>query len=383
MRMDEAQQGEPKFAANLVQEGGGRLRLVLRGRLDMQSTAGCWHELESRLRPVKTTTLTVDVRQLELRGGIGIALLRFLSEGGMTPGAAVTLEGLNDGARKLMETFTAEDYRAYKPHAPRHASVPEEVGGTVRGLLKDLRDQVEFLGAVLRTLPRAVARPKLMRWREVRRVFESAGANALPVVGLFSCLVGLITALEAANPLKQFGAQIFIADMIGFSSIRDTGPLVTAIMLAGRSGSAFAAELGTMKVNQELDALETMGLPPIRFLVVPRILAALLLTPVLTLYSMTLAILGGVTVMRFMGFPPLMIFHEIITRVHISDLVVGLTKSLIFGLIIGAVGCLRGLQTKQGPEAVGVSTTRAVVACIILIIVADTIYSGANYFLSR
>jgi phospholipid/cholesterol/gamma-HCH transport system permease protein len=157
--------------------------------------------------------------------------------------------------------------------------------------------------------------------------------------------------------------------------------LVTAVMLAGRSGSAFAAELGTMKVNQELDALTTMGLSPVRFLVVQRIVGALILTPLLTLYAMLMGILGGVMLMRFQGFPPMMIYHQMIERVHMGDLFVGLGKSLVFGLIIGGVGCLRGLQTKEGPQAVGVSTTRSVVAAILLVIIANTLFSAAQYLM--
>jgi phospholipid/cholesterol/gamma-HCH transport system permease protein len=219
-----------------------------------------------------------------------------------------------------------------------------------------------------------------MRWGEVRRVMETAGANAMPVVSIISVLVGMVTVLEAAHPLAKFGAQIFLADMIGFSSLRDTGPVVTAILLAGRSGSAFAAELGTMKVNQELDALTTMGLNPIRFLVVQRVVAALLLTPLLTLYAMLMGILGGLLVMRSLGFPPLMIYHQILGRVGISDVVVGLTKAAIFGLIIGGMASLRGLQTGIGPSAVGISTTRSVVACILMIILANTLYATVQYF---
>ena len=209
---------------------------------------------------------------------------------------------------------------------------------------------------------------------------EVAGANALPIVAIISVLVGVVTVLEAAHPLAKFGAQIFLADMIGFSSLRDTGPVVTAILLAGRSGAAFAAELGTMKVNQELDALTTMGLNPVRFLVVQRLAAAVLLTPLLTLYAMLMGILGGILVMRSLGFPPLMIYHQILGRVGLSDLAVGLTKSAIFGSIIGGMACLRGLQTGQGPSAVGVSATRSVIACILLIILANTLYSAAQYF---
>jgi len=159
--------------------------------------------------------------------------------------------------------------------------------------------------------------------------------------------------------------------------------MVAAIMLAGRSGSAFAAELGTMKVNEELDALTTMGLDPMQFLVLQRIVAALVLTPLLTLYSMLMSIIGGVMVMRFMGFPPLMIYHQIVARVGVHDFVLGLEKSVVFGLIIGGIGCLRGLQTGEGPRAVGVSTTRSVVASIMLVILADTVFSTVEYFLNK
>ncbi len=363
-------------------QAGGRATLTLEGRLNVYTAGACWREVERRLHNVKTSLLEVDVSRLELEGGIGIALLRYLCEGRMTPGARVSLRGLQEGAQKLLDTFTGEDLRAYTPRPGAKLSFPAEVGVTTRGVLHDLREQIEFIGSVARALPLAIVRPRRMRWPEVWRMMETAGANALPVVGAVSWLVGLVLALEAARPLQQLGAQIMAADMIGFAAIRDTGPLITAVMLAGRSASAFAAELGTMKVNQELDALTTMGLEPVRFLVVQRVVAAFLLTPLLALYAMLLSIIGGVIVLRLMGFPPLMIFHEIFSRVDLRDLGVGLTKSLIFGLIVGAVGCQRGLQTAQGPQAVGHSTTRAVVASIILVIFANTIYSAANYFLS-
>jgi phospholipid/cholesterol/gamma-HCH transport system permease protein len=299
----------------------------------------------------------------------------------MTPGARVSLEGVGAEQEKILETFTAQDFRAYRPEKPRSAGVVEEVGEAFRGLWQDVREQIEFVGAVMRLLPGTLFYPKRLRIREIKRVVETAGANALPVVGIFSWLVGLVLALEAAHPLAQFGAQLFIADMVGFSSVRDTGPLIMAILLAGRSSSAFAAELGTMKVNQELDALTTMGLNPVQFLVVQRIIGTLLLAPLLAMYAMLLAIVGGITFLRFLGFPPLMIYHQITGRVHVRDFGVGLVKSLVFGLIVGAVGCLRGLQTAQGPRAVGVSTTRSVVASILLIVAANTLVSMVAYFL--
>lgn len=360
----------------------GQIKMTLGGRLDAETAGTWWQGIESRLRPLSISVLEVDANRLELEGGIGIALLRYLRDGGMTPGAQVRISGLSEGFRKIMDVFGAEEFRSYQLHRPARPNIAAEIGAGVRALARDLREQVTFIGSVVRALPRALTHPKRMRWHEIKNVVETAGANALPVVALFSWLVGLVLALEAAHPLAKLGAQIFIADMIGFASIRDTGPLVTAIMLAGRSGSAFAAEIGTMKVNEELDALKTMGLEPIRFLVLQRVTGSMLLSPLLSLYAMGMGMIGGVMVMRFLGFPPRMIFHQIIARVQLGDLGIGLLKSVVFGLIVGAVGCLRGLQTKEGARAVGESTTRSVVACIILIILADTLFSTADYFLS-
>ncbi len=364
----------------LQEEPNGHANLALRGRLDVESTGSCWRDLERRLKPLRVSSLDIDVSHLELSGGIGIALLRYLHEGGMTPGAAVNLHGLGEELQKLLNTFTSEDFRSFVTEKRVGVRMVEVTGRWLRGVFREMREQIAFIGSITTALPVALVHPKLMRWGRVKHVMERAGANALPVVGVFSWLVGLVLALEASHPLEKFGAQIFIADMIGFSNIRDTGPLVTAIMLAGRSGSAFAAELGTMKVNQELDALTTMGLDPVRFLVVHRMFAALLLTPLLSIYAMVLGMCGGIMVMSFLGFSWSMIYHQLLGRIHTNDIVVGLTKALLFGLIVGAVGCLRGLQTREGPQAVGVSATRSVVSGILLVIFANTIYSAVQYF---
>jgi phospholipid/cholesterol/gamma-HCH transport system permease protein len=220
-----------------------------------------------------------------------------------------------------------------------------------------------------------------MRWGEVWRIFETAGVNALPIVSLISLLVGLIIAFEAAAPFAMFGAQVFIANMLGIIMARELSGLMTGIILAGRSGSAFAAELGTMKVNEELNALETMGLNPVRFLVVQRILAGILLTPLLTVYSIFVSIVGGVLVMMFMGFPLITIYHQMAQSLGYKDIFIGVSKGVIFGALIAGVGCLRGLQTKKGPSAVGESTTRSVVSGILLIIVADAVVAVLLYFL--
>lgn len=369
--------------AELKDQGNGQWTVILHGALNSQTVGPCWRQLRKDLSRRNIRVLTVDAHDAVIEGTIGIALLRYVTAGGMTRGATITLQGVSDETRNLMETFTLPEQVQQADAPPLKIRIPEETGEAVRSFFHDLYEQVAFIGSLAMALPAAIAQPRKMRWGEIRRVIEKAGANALPVVGLFSLLVGLVMALEGARPLRNLGAEIFIADIIGFSSFRSTGPLVTAIMLAGRSGSAFAAEIGTMKVNEELDALTTMGLDPIRFLALQRVIAALILTPILTMYAVVMAIFGGVLVMRFLGFPPLMIYHQIIARVGLSDLSLCLEKALIFGAIIGGVGCLRGLQTKEGPRAVGASTTSSVVTSIMLIVVANTVISAVIYALNK
>ncbi len=228
---------------------------------------------------------------------------------------------------------------------------------------------------------KAALHPSTVRWRDTLLVAEELGVNALPIVALLSFLVGVIMAFQAAVALRQFGAEIFVANMIGLSVLREMGPLMTAIILAGRSGSAFAAEIGTMKVREEIDALKTMGLEPVRFLVVPRVIAAVVMTPVLTVFADLFGVMGGSVVMTALGFPLITFFHQLQSAVSYGSLVGGLVKAFAFGILIAAIGCLRGLQTETGASAVGLSTTHAVVSGIILIVITDGIFSVIYYYL--
>jgi len=362
----------------------GCARVALRGRLDSHATVACWKLLEQKLRPAKIKALEVDASGLQFCDGAGLALLRYLNMGRMTRGATVSVLGLEEDLDKLFRGFTLEDYEAFRPPLRTESrSLPEEVGKEVSQLTADLREQVGFLGTIVANLPPTILDRKRMRWPEVRRVLELAGANAVPIVSLVSILVGLIIAFESAQPLAQFGAQIYVANMIGLVMVRELGPLLAAILLAGRSGSAFAAEIGTMKVNEELNALETLGLDPIRFLVVQRITAGVLLTPLLTFYATFMGVLGGVLVTLGLGYPLSLVFHQLSSSVQLSDVVFGATKGVVFGAIVSAVGCLRGLQTQQGPSAVGISTTRAVVTSILLIIIADAVFSVLFFVLKQ
>jgi phospholipid/cholesterol/gamma-HCH transport system permease protein len=360
----------------------GLARVVLKGRLSARTVVDCWNSLEQSLRVVPIKILEVDVSGVSFCGGAGFALLRYLNMGRMTPGATVSVVGLAAEFQTIFEGFTAHDYDVFHPRYQKQSHpLVEEAGDASRQLIGDLQEQVDFLGGVAANLPASLVNRKRMRWPEVRHIFELAGANAVPIVSLVSLLLGFIIAFESAQRLAEFGAQIYVANTITIVMVREMGPLMTAILLAGRSASAFAAEIGTMKVNEELDALETLGLDPVRFLVIPRIVAGILVAPLLTCYSILMGVLGGTLVMLGLGFSLMLIVHQMAMSVHLTDLAVGIGKSVVFGVIISGVGCWRGLQTQQGPSAVGLSTTRAVVTSLLLIIVADACFSTISYFL--
>ncbi len=237
------------------------------------------------------------------------------------------------------------------------------------------------MGELVVALVYAVGHPRRVRWKDAFLIAETAGVNAFPIIALISFLIGLIMAFQAAIPMRQFGAEIFVADLIALSTLRELGPLMTAIVMSGRTSSAFAAELGTMKVNEEIDAMTTMGLDPVRFLVVTRVLAILIMMPLLTIFADLLGIMGGSVVLLSMGYPLTTYLDRVILSADYIDLLGGLLKSLAFGLIVAGIGCSRGLQTKTGASAVGDSTTRAVVSGIILVIITDGIFSVVYFYL--
>jgi phospholipid/cholesterol/gamma-HCH transport system permease protein len=367
---------------HLSVQNDGTAKLTFTGELDAASTPRAWRKLEEELAGSRLASLEIDVRQL-VCDSAGLALLYSLSVGQMTPGASVNLTGLSPELQHLLRSFSKEDFEALQEHEPACASFVEEVGAASSSWLADLRQQVEFIGEVGLGVVTSLFRPRRMHWKEVFRVFEAAGVNALPVVSLLTFLVGMVIAFESAQPLAEFGAQVFVANLLGLVMTRELGPVMAAIMLAGRSGSAFAAELGTMKVNEELNALQTMGLSPVQFLVIQRVTAGVLLTPVLTIYAMYAGLVGGIPVLLGLGFPLRMVLRQVQSALHFGDLAEGISKSIVFGAIVAAVSCLRGLQTGEGPRAVGESTTRSVVSSILLIIFADALFAAVTYTLRR
>ncbi len=364
-----------------LSQAGGATVLTLAGALDVSTAAAARREVEGRLAGSRPAALEVDASGIERGDMSGMSLVFELAQGQLVPGVRATVKGLRPEFQALLAAFPTGEALAGLQEVPVTPRVFDEVGAATVSVFADARAQLAFMGAIVQGFAAVLRRPRAMRWGELAVVFEKAGVNALPIVSLISLLMGLVLAFEGAQTLEMFGAQIFIANGIGIVMIREFSPIFTAIIFAGRSGSAFAAEIGTMKVNQELDALETMGLDPIRFLVIQRVLAGTLLMPVLAAYSMVTGIFGGILVMFTMGFTFSQIWTQLSGAVGVHDVLVGISKSFVFGAIIAGLGCLRGMQTKEGPNAVGDSTTRAVVAGILMIIIVDAIYSVVTYVL--
>ena len=372
----------PQTSVELRAEGPreNSLKMVFTGQLDAATTGTVWRRAETTVKNAKAKDVVVDASGIDYCDGAGIALLVHLRNLQNNAGGTLQIDGLRPEFASLLDDFVPASLAEPTSRRSRRGVV-EEIGEAVVEIWRDIQILVSFVGELSVALVRAVMNPRTIRWRDALAVAEAAGVNALPIVALIAFLMGLIMAFQAASPLRQFGAELFIANLVGLSILRELGPLMTAIVLAGRSGSAFAAELGTMKVREEIDALKTMGLDPVRFLILPRLIAAVAMTPLLTIFADLIGLLGGAVVMRSLGFPLVTYFHQIQYAVSYGSLIGGLVKAFVFGILVAGIGCLRGLQTKSGATAVGESTTSAVVSGIILIAITDGIFSVIYYYL--
>ncbi len=359
----------------------GALTMIISGRLDSTSTGSIWQEAVKVLERASSKRVVVDASGIDYCDGSGIGLLMELQRHQREIGGELEIKGFREESQKLMALFDPADFEKSHIATPIKAKLPEEVGRATFTVWENIHTQISFLGELIVALIYAAGNPRRVRWKDAFLIAETAGVNALPIVALISFLIGLIMAFQSAIPMREFGAEIFVADLIALSMLRELGPLMTAIIMAGRTSSAFAAELGTMKVNEEIDALTTMGLNPVRFLVVTRVVATLVMMPLLTIFSNLLGVIGGSVVLLSLGYPLITYIDRIMTAASYVDLLGGLLKSLAFGLIVAGIGCLRGLKTTTGASAVGDSTTRAVVSAIILIVLTDGVFSVVYFYI--
>lgn len=360
-------------AAPAPAASGPAATIVLEGRITAYTAAPIWRDARRVLAGNQGRPVVVDASRLEFIDDVGIALLFDLTRQ-PRPSGPVEVRGLAAKFAALVAAYDPKDL-IRPPQAGRQASIVESIGRATARHMAYARAMVDFMADCAVALGTALRRRGVIRWGEVLDVATEAGANAVPIVLLVGFLMGVIIAFEIGLVAQQFGAVIFVVNGVGVAMLRELGPLMTAIVFAGRTGAAFAAQIGTQKVNEEVNAISTFGLDPIHFLVLPRLIAAAVVVPLLSVFADVVGLFGGALVMSTFNVGFLQFYSQLLGAVTAGDFMVGIVKAAVFGLTIAAIGCERGLSTGAGATSVGLSATSAVVTSIVMIVVIDGIFT--------
>lgn len=358
-----------EWAQYTIEETGGRATVVITGPLLVSSIG----KLDPELREIDESVQAIDISEATPIDTVGAWIVfRFAQRTG------ADIIGANEQAEVLLEAV--EDCESEAEVAPPRSRSPsqiaENVGIAVIEFFKGALNTVSFLGGVLVAIGSLTVHPRRFRIKALVRQMELVGVTSLPIIGLMSFLIGIVIAQQGAVQLQQFGAETLTVNLVGRITLRELGVLMTAIMVAGRSGSAFAAQIGTMKLTEEIDAMRTIGVSPMEALVVPRIMAAVLMMPLLGFFASVVAIIGGAVIGDVMlGIPFLTFLARVQEVVPVTDFWVGMVKAPVFGLIVAMAGCYQGMQVKGNAEEVGLRTTAAVVQAIFMVIVLDAFFA--------
>lgn len=357
------------FQLNPASQGDGQV-LAFSGPMTVSSLGLA----DQDLRKIDGSISEIDVTGVTAMDTVGAWTVWRLSR---DTGAQII--GCADGPQKLIDAISKADSNAHSIRAPRLPlleRVPEQIGTVMIDLGRGFLQVIGFLGQVILSAGSLIRHPGRFRGKALVHQMELVGVNSLAIIGLMSFLVGIVIAQQGAVQLRQFGAEIYTVNLVGRLTLRELGVLMTAIMVAGRSGSAFAAQLGTMKLTEEVDAMRTIGVSPMEALVVPRILATMIMMPLLGFYSAFLGIIGGAFLSTLtLGIPFFTFLARIQEVVPLHDVWVGITKAPVFGLIVALAGCYQGMQVKNNAEEVGARTTAAVVMAIFTVIVLDAFFA--------
>ncbi|MCX8948076.1 ABC transporter permease [Vibrio parahaemolyticus] len=331
-----------------------------------------WEKANDILESYPDSPIVVNASNLTFVDISGVAFLSDLQTRFRPPGAEISIIGLSASLAELVPPSNIEN----APQIPRgEDGFFERVGNATREMLVYVGSVVRFIKECVLVFKLGINRRKNVNWTTVSNIATRAGADAVPIILLIGFLMGVIIAFEIGLVAQQFGAVLFVADGIGISMFRELGPLMTAIVFAGRPGAAFAAEIGTQKVNDEINALHTFGICPVEFLVIPRIYASVLVLPLLTGLADIIGVLGGARVLLKFDISFVQYYHQLLNALSVWDLFFGLIKATTFGFIIAVIGCERGLATGQGSTSVGLAATSAVVSSIIWIVVIDGFFT--------
>jgi len=356
-------------------EGG--ITLHIHGNMDSANAGQMINELTALLSDYSPSSLIVDLEKVDYLDDFGTLVLAHLRKMVTNGKNGFYVLNSSDKIKELLSIlhFDSLDEKT-SIEKKRSSGIFIRIGEATFQHISDLKYAIAFIGSIILSLIHICLHPKSLRTDDTIRYMQRVGVDGLPIVALISFLMGLIMAFMSSVQLEQFGANIYVASLVSLAMTRELGPIMTAIIVAGRSGSAFAAEIGTMKISEEVDALFTMGFNPVMFLVVPKLVAAAVMVPILTLFSDLFAIMGGLLVGVFMlDLTAGAYMAQTIKTLELFDVFWGVFKGGIFGVLITWIGCFRGFQVRGGAASVGQATTSAVVSSIFLIILCDSMFS--------
>ena len=361
---------DPPFETGNSDEGD--LVVAFRLPLTHENVAEIWRELSSLIALEETASIVLDCSGAAKVDGAGAALVRSVQRLCERKGLRFRVQSITPSARRFLD-YLEHDEPGHVPPPPAGSPV-SRIGSFLIRQVSEWRDFVRFCGSFLAALADSIRHARRFRLQETLYYVQLAGSSAMTILFLISFLLGLVMTFQAAIQLRQFGANIFVADLVSLALTRELSPIFTAMLLAGRSGSAFASEIGTMKVGEELDALAVMGLDMTEFITVPKVVALMLTAPLLTMWANFGGILGSIVVsVAYLDLTAYGFMYETYTAIGTSDIVGGLIKAEIFAILVALVGCFRGFQTGLGADSVGRQTTSAVVSGLFLIILSDAI----------
>lgn len=358
-----------------LSDNEGGLLLSLSGRLDTENAGAFLREIKEGLKGTQARAVTVDLSGLTYLDDYGVMVLTEIRDM-LVNRDAFSIINANERISNFLSIMAFDSTGMPGIRKKKWINPFESLGGETIKVMDDFRFMLAFLGEVSLALFNVLRHPGSLRVGDTVHFMQRAGVEALPIVALINFLLGLIIAFMSSIQLRQFGADIYVASLVALAMAYELSPVMTCILVAGRSGSSFASEIGTMKVSEEIDALFTMGFDPVRFLVVPRVLASLIVVPVLTLFADIFAILGGLFVGVFiLDLTTTAYIGQTFRSLTLFYLFWGVMKSCVFAVVIAWVGCLRGFQVRGGADSVGKATTSAVVTGIFMIIILDSVFA--------
>ena len=354
--------------------------LTLSGRWTALHMSSAQTQFES-IQVASSEHVTADAAGIEALDTAGAWLLNKHLLRLRSNGAVIEVHGLRQAFATLM-SVVEQGASTLSEQPPTRVATPsttlERIGKRTSEILEEVVALLSFVGESAIVFAGCLMHPARFRWRPILFNIRSAGFDALPIVGLLSFLLGIVVAYQGADQLRQYGANIFVADLVGLSMLREFAPLIAAIIIAGRSGSAYAAQIGTMAVTEEIDAMRTMGIAPLELLVLPKVIALVIALPLLTVFADVLGVFGGMIMASTqLGVSFGEFLDRMVKAVSITSYWVGIGKAPVFAAIIAVVGCFQGFRTRGGADSVGTHTTRSVVQSIFLVIVADALLSVA------